>query len=72
LLKSARNKGLLAAHDTILAEEVQKIIEWVSADRSKMGDAHNADSASIEDGCFTVQIVGAIMVRLIGPPRVTD
>jgi hypothetical protein len=69
LLKSARNKGLLAAHDPILTEALQRTIDWVSADRSNMGDAHKADSAAVQDAWFTVTVVGALIVRLAGPER---
>jgi hypothetical protein len=70
LLKSARSMGLLAAHDAILTEALQKTIDWVSADRSNLGDAHKADSAEVQDGWFTVHVVGALIVRLAGPKRI--
>jgi hypothetical protein len=72
LLKSARNKGLLAAHDPTLTEGLVRTIDWVSADRSNMGDAHKADSAAIDDAWFTVHVVGALIVRLAGPGRTIE
>lgn len=35
LIKSARKKGLIAAHDTPIGEAVERIMHWVSADRSE-------------------------------------
>lgn len=39
-------------------------MQWVSAGRSTMGDAHHATSPLPEDAWLTVHIVGAIIVRL--------
>jgi len=52
----ARKKGLLIAHDI-------KLIEWLTADRSTMGDAHNARPATRADAWFTVHIVGTVIRR---------
>jgi hypothetical protein len=55
----ARRRGLLAPYDG-------KIIDWVSADRSGKGDAHNATPASREDAWLAVHVVGALILRLAG------
>ena len=65
LAKSAPATGVIRAHD-------QKLIEWVSADRSVQGDAHNAQAASAEDAWLAVHIVGALILRITdGPLRMT-
>lgn len=64
LIKSARESGLLAPHDSPMVGAVDKIMNWVSADRSERGDAHEVTSATIDDAWFTVHIVGAIVLRL--------
>jgi hypothetical protein len=64
LIKSAREKGLLARHDSPLVNAIDKILNWVSADRSELGDAHEVSSAAVDDAWFTVHIVGAILLRL--------
>lgn len=69
LAKSARAKGLLASHDSALADGIQKVIDWVSADRSEKGDAHNATPASREDAWLAVHVVGALILRLSGSQR---
>lgn len=70
LAKDARKKGLLAPHDDTLNEALQKIVDWVSADRSETGDAHKASTATREDAWFVVHVVGALILRLAGgPPR---
>ena len=57
LAASAVEKGLLSGHD-------RKLVDWVSADRSQTGDAHNSAPASRDDAWFTVHIVGALLLRL--------
>jgi hypothetical protein len=69
LIKSARQKGLLAPHDENLADGIQKILDWVSADRSTTGDAHGVTGASPDDAWFAVHVVGALILRLAGDPR---
>lgn len=64
LTTSAKNKGIIASHDVPLLQTIDKACRWASADRSNMGDAHNADDASREDAWFTVHVVGAILLRL--------
>ncbi len=64
LIKSARDKGLLAPHDSPMLGAVAKVLDWVSADRSELGDAHEVSGASIDDAWFTVHIVGAALLRL--------
>lgn len=69
LAKSARSKGILAPHDATLNDAVQKIIDWVSADRSETGDAHKASTATRDDAWLAVHVVGALLLRLAGNPR---
>ena len=57
LAMSAQKKGILKGHD-------RKLINWMEADRSNTGDAHNAAPASIEDAWLTVHVVGAIILRV--------
>jgi hypothetical protein len=64
LIKSARESGFLAPHDSPMLGAVVKILDWVSADRSERGDAHGVSDASIDDAWFTVHIVGAAIIRL--------
>ncbi len=68
LAKSARQKGILAAHDGTLSDAVVRIVDWVSADRSIRGDAHNARPATRDDAWFTVHVVGALLLRLASDP----
>jgi hypothetical protein len=64
LIKSAREKGFLAPHDSPMLVEIEKVLNWVSADRSERGDAHEVSCANIDDAWFTVHIVGASILRL--------
>ena len=70
LISSARNNGLLAPHDSKLVDGIEKIADWVSADRSTKGDSHKASTgATRDDAWFTVHVVGALLLRLAGEPR---
>jgi hypothetical protein len=64
LIKSAKQKKILSAHDTPMLEAIEKVFHWVSADRSASGDGHNSAPAEVEDAWFIVHVVGAILVRL--------
>ena len=64
--KSAKAKGLLAAHDARLTKAIEDVMEWVSADRNAKGDSHKADKAAKDDAWFIVHVVGALIVRLVG------
>jgi hypothetical protein len=64
LLASAQAKQLLGGHDRPLGEVVLKAANWVSADRSVMGDAHKAQARNRDDAWLTVHIVGALVLRL--------
>jgi hypothetical protein len=64
LVRSAKRKGLLGAHDTPLLDAIEKTLHWVAADRSEMGDAHHATQATREDAWLIVHVVGALIVRL--------
>lgn len=57
LIKDAERLGLVSPHD-------QKLLQWVSADRSVMGDSHQVSHATIDDAWLTVHIVGAVILRL--------
>ncbi len=61
LAKSAINKGVITGYDG-------KIVDWVSADRSSKGDAHNAKPASREDAWLAVHVVGALILRIADGP----
>jgi hypothetical protein len=69
LIKSAKAKGLLAAHDIRMTQAIEDVMGWVSADRSEKGDMHKADESEKEDAWFTIHVVGAIIVRLVGASR---
>lgn len=70
LIKSAKSKGLLAPHDSQLTDGIEKIANWVSADRSESGDSHKASTGvTRDDAWFTVHVVGALILRLAGGPR---
>jgi len=65
LIKSARTKKILAAHDVPPLDAIKKAMaEWVSADRSETGESHHASDASRDDAWLIVHIVGAFIVRL--------
>jgi hypothetical protein len=66
LIKSAKGKGLLAAHDIRMTQAIEDVMQWVAADRSEKGDSHKADTAQKEDAWFIVHVVGALIVRLGG------
>lgn len=68
LIKDAKRRGLVAGHDSTLTDGIEKILHWVSADRSESGDAHKATDASIEDAWLIVHVVGALILRLAGGP----
>ena len=64
LIKSARSKGILAAHDAPMLDAIERVLNWVSADRSNTGDSHNAAPARIEDAWLIVHVVGALILRI--------
>lgn len=66
LIKSARSNGLLAPHDSPMLDAIEKVLNWVSADRSERGDSHKVSDVSIDDAWFVVHVVGAIIRRLGG------
>jgi hypothetical protein len=69
LMKDAKKKGLLGPHDSALADGLVKLIDWVSADRSELGEAHQGGTDLREDAWLTVHVVGALILRLSGEPR---
>ncbi|MCS5721082.1 hypothetical protein N1028_02370 [Herbiconiux sp. CPCC 203407] len=64
LIKSAKQKKILSAHDAPMLEAIEKVFHWVSADRSASGDGHNSSPAELEDAWFIIHVVGAILVRV--------
>jgi hypothetical protein len=64
LIRSARQKGLLGAHNTPLLEAVERAMHWVAADRSQSGESHHASEATRDDAWLIVHVVGAFIVRL--------
>ena len=64
LLVDARKRELLAPYDSKLAEAVESIGDWVSADRSGRGDAHHVRDASKDDAWLAVRVAGALVLRL--------
>lgn len=69
LIKSARTKGLLKAHDERLTNAIVDVVDWVNADRTASGDVHRAGDAAKADAWFVIHIVGALMVRLADDKR---
>lgn len=70
LIKSAKTKGLLAGHDGQVFDVLEKAMHWVSADRSEKGDAHSSAQSSLDDARLTVNVTGALILRLSkGAPR---
>jgi hypothetical protein len=69
LAKSARSKGLFGPHDAVMTDMLHRMVDWVSADRSAKGDAHQVAQPSVEDAWLTVHVVGALILRLAGPRR---
>jgi hypothetical protein len=64
LCDDAKTKGLLGSHDSPMTDAIAKVVGWVSADRSTVGDAHAVSRALPEDAWLTVHIVGALILRL--------
>ena len=57
-IDAAVRMGLLTDYD-------RKLGEWLEADRSNKGDAHNAAPASPSDAWLVVHVVGSLLVRLL-------
>ena len=57
LIMSGKKRGLFQSHD-------QKLLEWVSADRSQFGDSHHVADPTMSDAWLTVHVVGALILRL--------
>jgi hypothetical protein len=64
LLTDARKRELLAPYDSKLAEAIEGLGDWVSADRSERGDAHHVRDASRDDAWLAVRVAGALILRL--------
>lgn len=69
LIADAKRIGILAANDPRLADGIERILQWVAADRSTMDDAHNARPATLGDAWLTLHVVGALILRLASGPR---
>jgi hypothetical protein len=70
LIGDARKRGLLAPHDAKFDQAIADLMDWVSADRSQLGEAHHVSAATPEDAWLSVHVVGALVLRLAsGPPR---
>lgn len=61
-VEEAVKQGKLTPYD-------KKLGEWVEADRSYKGDAHNASPATVADAWLVVHIVGAVILRLAADDR---
>jgi len=66
LIKSAKAKGLLAAHDERMTEAIEGIMVSAAALRNEKGDSHWTGKAAEEDAWFMIHVVGALIVRLVG------
>jgi len=64
MLDDARKKGLLGPHDSTLATGIEKIGDWVNADRSERGDAHLERDADFDAAWLAVHVAGALILRL--------
>jgi hypothetical protein len=69
LIADARRQQIFGRHDEKLVDGIGKFLDWVSADRSENGDSHHASGVELDDAWLMVHIVGALIVRLTGPPR---
>lgn len=68
----AKKSGLLSGHDVPLGKALEAAITWASADRSETGSAHKVTNATLDDAWLTIQIVGALILRLAADaPRST-
>ena len=61
LAKSAKSRGVITGYD-------KQLVDWVSADRSNKGDAHNVGPTSVEDAWLVVHVVGALILRIVDGP----
>lgn len=64
LVKSARDKGLLGPHDMLMTDVIERLVHWVSADRSERGDSHKVAEITTQDAWLAVHVVGALILRL--------
>lgn len=63
-LSNAKKNGLLSGHDIPLGNALEAVINWGSAERSEIGDAHKDSDATLDDAWLTVQVIGALILRL--------
>jgi hypothetical protein len=70
LLKDAKRRGILGAHDQKLIAGIESVGAWAAAERSQSGDSHKSSDAELADAWLMVHVVGALIVRLADPkPR---
>lgn len=69
LIRSAKAKGYFANHDATFVDGLLKIMNWVAADRSELGDSHSVRTPTLDDAWLTVHVVGALILRLSDPER---
>jgi len=71
LFDSVRKMGLFKGYDTKLIDVVERMVDWVNADRSERGDAHKETQTAPADALLTLRIVAALLERLeaMTPPR---
>jgi len=63
-VRDARDKRLLAPHDSPMVDAITKLVDWANADRAALGDAHPGGDPSPEDGWLAVHVIGALILRL--------
>jgi len=68
LIKNAKNNGWFGPRDSLLADSIAKIHNWVAAERND-GEAHRVSDVTKDDAWFVVHVVGAAIVRLAAGPR---
>jgi hypothetical protein len=69
LLADAHKRELLAPYDSKLADAIDALGDWVSADRSARGDAHHVGEANRDDAWLAVRVAGALILRLAAARR---
>jgi site-specific recombinase XerC len=67
LFGSARSKGWFGPYDSKLADALESLVHWVSADRSGRGDTHADTAPGREDAWLALRIVAALLLRLEAP-----
>ena len=69
-LRAARKADFFAPYDQRMTVAIDDIIKWVGAERGQQGGVHTVSSATPEDAALAVNVVGALILRLVkGSPR---